>query len=66
MNQRLGRPFKPVTGKKRLPISLIVTADVKRKLVAAAHASGRSQSQEAELLIELALHCCQRKARRPL
>lgn len=37
---------------ERVPLGLRVTADLKRKLDAAAEASGRSQSQEAEFRLE--------------
>jgi hypothetical protein len=54
MKRRTGRPAKPPR-KKRVQLGLIVTAGVKRRIMAAATASGRTQSQEAELLIEKAL-----------
>jgi hypothetical protein len=51
--KRIGRPMKaPVSG-KRVSLGLKVTADIKRRLDAAARASGRTQSQEAEHRIEL-------------
>ena len=53
--KRIGRPTKaPVKG-KRVSLGLKVTAEVKRHIDAAAKASGRTQSQEAEILIEKAL-----------
>ena len=53
--KRIGRPTKPGTAGQRNPLGLRVTAETKRKLEAAALKSGRSQSQEAEFLIEKAL-----------
>jgi TraY domain len=50
--KRLGRPTKAPEGNERVMLGLRVTADIKRRLDAAAAASGRSQSQEAELRIE--------------
>jgi hypothetical protein len=43
--------------RKRIQIGLIVSADIKRRVIKAAKASGRSQSQEAEYLIERAILC---------
>ncbi|MBR1279035.1 hypothetical protein [Bradyrhizobium sp. AUGA SZCCT0283] len=53
--KRSGRPMKAPARGKRVSLGLKVTADVKRKIVSAARASGRTQSQEAEALIERAL-----------
>jgi hypothetical protein len=54
--KRVGRPFKsPPPKGQRVSLGLKVTAEVKRHIDAAARASGRTQSQEAELLIERAL-----------
>lgn len=53
--KRIGRPTKPGTAGQRNPLGLRVTAETKRRLEAAALKSGRSQSQEAEFLIEQAL-----------
>jgi len=53
MSKRIGRPTKPPTG-KRVQLGLIVRADIKRAIIKAAEQSGRTQSQEAELLIERA------------
>lgn len=51
--KRMGRPTRaPKPGERRVSLGLRVTADIKRKLDEAAVASGRSQSQEAELRIE--------------
>jgi|RhiMetdeSRZDD1v2_1073273.scaffolds.fasta_scaffold1991056_2 hypothetical protein len=50
--RRVGRPTKAPKSGERVPLGLRVTADIKRKLDAAAEKSGRSQSQEAELRIE--------------
>ena len=44
-----GRP--PLPG-ERVPLGLRVTKEIKQKLDQASHASGRSQSQEAELRLE--------------
>jgi len=52
--KRIGRPFTPPT-KKRISLGLKVTPDVKQLIDAMARASGRTQSQEAEHLIERAL-----------
>jgi hypothetical protein len=53
--KRIGRPMnKPAKG-TRVSLGLKVTAEVKRHVDAAAQASGRTQSQEAEALIEKAL-----------
>lgn len=52
---RRGRPFtEPVAG-KRAPLSLLVRAEIKRVVDDLARASGRTQSQEAEILIERCL-----------
>jgi hypothetical protein len=53
--QRRGRPFKTPLPNQRVSLGLKVTAEVKQQIDAAARASGRTQSQEAELLIERAL-----------
>jgi hypothetical protein len=50
--KRRGRPTKAPEGNVRVMLGLRVTADIKRRLDGAAAASGRSQSQEAELRIE--------------
>jgi uncharacterized protein (DUF1778 family) len=52
---RIGRPTKPGTSGQRNSLGLRVTAETKHKIEAAALKSGRSQSQEAEFLIEEAL-----------
>ena len=50
--KRRGRPTKvPIDG-ERVSLGLRVTADLKRRLDETAAASGRSQSQEAERLLE--------------
>jgi predicted transcriptional regulator len=51
--KRIGRPTKVPARGKRVSLGLKVTADIKRRLDAAAQASGRTQSQEAEYRIEL-------------
>ena len=53
--KRIGRPTKPGTAGQRNSLGLRVTAEIKRKIEAGALKSGRSQSQEAEFLIEEAL-----------
>ena len=51
---RAGRPRrKPLKG--RVPLSLRVSPALLRRLAAACRASGRSQSQEAELRLEISL-----------
>ena len=49
--KRTGRPTKPPTD-ARVQLSMRVTADVKRKLDAAADANDRTQSHEAEMRLE--------------
>jgi hypothetical protein len=54
---RKNKPEKPKIGRpveygERFPLGLRVTKEVKKKLTDAANASGRSQSQEAELRLE--------------
>jgi hypothetical protein len=51
---RMGRPLKP-TKRKRIQLGLIVSAKTKNFIDKEAKASGRSQSQVAESLIERAL-----------
>jgi hypothetical protein len=53
--KRIGRPLKTPSKGKRASLGLKVTAEVKRHIDSAARASGRTQSQEAEHLIERAL-----------
>jgi hypothetical protein len=53
--KRIGRPMKAPARGKRVSLGLKVTAEVKRHIDSAARASGRTQSQEAEVLIERAL-----------
>jgi TraY domain len=50
--KRTGRPIKPAQAGERASLGLKVTADIKGRLDAAAQASGRTQSQEAELRLE--------------
>ena len=50
-NRRPGPGRPPLPG-ERIPLGLRVTREMKQKLDRAAHASGRSQSQEAELRLE--------------
>lgn len=45
---RTGRPTKPASPGKRVSLGLKVTPEIKGLLDAAAHKSGRTQSQEAE------------------
>jgi hypothetical protein len=51
---RIGRPIKPAEAGTRVPLGLRVTADTKARVDQEARDSGRTQSQEAERLIELA------------
>jgi len=53
--KRRGRPFKAPKAGKRAPLSLIVRAEVKALVDERAKASGRTQSQEAEIMIERCL-----------
>jgi hypothetical protein len=53
--KRIGRPMKPPAKGKRISLGLKVTAELKNDLDKLAAKSGRTQSQEAERLIELAL-----------
>jgi hypothetical protein len=53
--RRTGRPTKPAVGTARVSLGLKVTASTKRVIEALAIVSGRTQSQEAEFLIERAL-----------
>jgi hypothetical protein len=53
--KRIGRPFKPAIGAARVALGLKVTGETKRMVEALARASGRTQSQQAEYLIERAL-----------
>jgi predicted transcriptional regulator len=50
--KRLGRPPKPPTPGTRVALGLKVTPEIKRRLDQAARKSGRTQSQQAELMIE--------------
>lgn len=52
MTPRRGRPTKSATPGTRASLGLKVTADLKARLEAAAAASGRTQSQEAEWRID--------------
>jgi predicted HicB family RNase H-like nuclease len=53
--KRLGRPPKPPISGQRVSLGLRVSPELKRALGAAAKASGRSLSQEAELRLENSL-----------
>jgi hypothetical protein len=53
--KRRGRPFKAPKPGKRAPLSLLVRAEIKKLVDERAKASGRTQSQEAEMLIERCL-----------
>jgi len=53
--KRRGRPFKKAAPGERAPLSLLVRAEVKRLVDKRAQDSGRTQSQEAEALIEKCL-----------
>ena len=50
--KRIGRPIKPALPGERPSLGLKVTAATKALIEALARASGRTQSQEAEFLIE--------------
>jgi len=50
--KRTGRPFKAPEPGERIMLGFRVTADMKTKIVAAAHATGRSLSQEVEFRLE--------------
>jgi hypothetical protein len=51
---RLGRPPKPPTPGERVSLGLKVTAKIKQRIDEEARKSGRTQSQQAELMIERA------------
>ncbi|MDA9521470.1 hypothetical protein XI06_14195 [Bradyrhizobium sp. CCBAU 11434] len=53
--KRIGRPVKPVQEGTRVSLGLKVRPEVKARIDTAARNSGRTQSQEAEHLIEMAL-----------
>jgi hypothetical protein len=54
--KRIGRPVKPVRAKRgRARLSLVVTAETKKRIIDAAEVSERSLSAEIEFLIEQAL-----------
>ena len=53
--KRIGRPTKPPVEGARVSLGFRVTAEVKRKLEAAAIKKGRSISQEAEIRLEQSL-----------
>jgi predicted amidohydrolase YtcJ len=53
--KRIGRPFKPPEAGARAVLGLRVRAELKRQIDEAAAQSGRTQSQEAEFLIEQGL-----------
>ena len=53
--KRRGRPFKAPKAGKRAPLSLLVRAEIKHLVDERAKASGRTQSQEAEMMIERCL-----------
>ena len=50
--KRLGRPLKAPTPGKRVALGLKVTSEIKQRLDEEARKSGRTQSQQAELMIE--------------
>jgi hypothetical protein len=52
--KRLGRPPKAPTPGQRVSLGLKVTPDIKQRLDKDARKSGRTQSQQAELMIERA------------
>lgn len=51
--KRAGRPVNPTEPGKRYPLGLKVTAEMKDRIDKAAKRTGRTQSQEAELRLEL-------------
>jgi hypothetical protein len=53
--KRIGRPIKPALPGERPSLGLRVTAATKELIEALARASGRTQSQETEFLIERCL-----------
>src|ERR1700735_2801886 len=53
--KHIGRPFKPAIGAPGVALGLKVPGETKRMAETLARASGRSQSQQAEYLIERAL-----------
>jgi hypothetical protein len=53
--KRLGRPLKAPTPGKRVALGLKVTAEIKQRIDEEARRTGRTQSQQAELLIERAI-----------
>ena len=53
--KRIGRPIKRAVGNERIALGLKVTAKTKRIIDQRARVSRRTQSQEAEYLIESAL-----------
>ena len=50
--KRLGRPLKAPTPGKRVALGLKVTSEIKQRLDEEARKSGRTQSQQAELMLE--------------
>jgi hypothetical protein len=52
--KRLGRPLKAPTPGKRVALGLKVTAEIKQRIDEQARKSGRTQSQQAELMVERA------------
>jgi hypothetical protein len=50
--KRLGRPTKAPTPGKRVSLGLKVTAEIKQRIDEEACRTGRTQSQQAELMIE--------------
>jgi hypothetical protein len=49
--KRIGRPIKPVTGRPRHQLGIIVAADLKKRIAARALEHGTSMGQETEHLI---------------
>ena len=54
--KRRDRPIKPAEASKRLSLGLKVTPQIKERLERAAEESGRTQSQEAEVRLELSFN----------
>jgi predicted transcriptional regulator len=53
--KRPGRPAKPPSPGRRTTVTLMMSPELKARIDEAAQAAGRTQSQEAELLLEQSL-----------
>jgi hypothetical protein len=65
-SKRIGRPIRPALPGERPSLGLKVTAATKALIEALARASGRTQSQEAEFLIERCVVMAMRVTEREL